>query len=62
MHEVPSRKFGRVRIFIDNAINALFNDDPNLHNEYDVHTYEALENALTFQTAKDVSGNDVKTK
>lgn len=57
MHEVPSRKFGRVRIFIDNAINALFNDDPNLHNEYDIHTYEALEKALTFQTAKDVSVN-----
>ena len=53
MHELP-RRSGKVHECIDSAIDALFNTDTDLHNEYDFRTYEALERALTFQMTKEV--------
>lgn len=45
---------GGVKDYVNEAINQLFFTDNDLHNEYDFRTYEALEKALTFQTAKEV--------
>lgn len=53
MHDLP-RRSGKVHECIDSAIDALFNTDTDLHNEYDFRTYEALEKALTFQMTKEV--------
>lgn len=54
MHDIPN-KIGEVRNCIDHAIDALFNADTDLTNEYDFRTYEALEKALTFQMTKEVN-------
>lgn len=59
MQIVPNNS-GNVRDYVNEAINRLFFNDNDLHDEYDFRTYEALEKALTFQTAKEVHDRDSK--
>lgn len=53
MLKVPN-EVGEVRNYIELAINALFNQDDSLSNEFNYRTYEALEKALTYQMSKNI--------